>query len=96
MKIIVTTISVIVLFISCKESTSKQTSPAILKDSTMAAKTVKKDFGNIEFASKKDMSCGMPLTAGLEDTAHYKGKVYGFCSAECKADFVKNAAQYVK
>ncbi len=45
--------------------------------------------------NKKDLSCGMPLTAGLEDTAHYKGKAYGFCSTECKNEFLKNPAGYI-
>ena len=27
--------------------------------------------------NKKDPSCGMPITAGIEDTVHYNGKVYG-------------------
>ena len=35
----------------------------------------------------KDSTCGMPLTAGIEDTLHYKGKVLGFCSTECKNEF---------
>jgi len=40
--------------------------------------------------NKKDPSCGMPVTAGIEDTVHYNGKVYGFCSEECKQAFLKN------
>jgi len=38
----------------------------------------------------KDPVCGMPVTAGISDTAHYKNDVLGFCSAECKAEFQKN------
>jgi YHS domain-containing protein len=45
----------------------------------------------LAFDSKKDLSCGMPISAGVSDTAQYKGKLYGFCSAECKADFLKDA-----
>jgi YHS domain-containing protein len=45
--------------------------------------------------SKKDLVCGMPVSAGISDTAHYKGKAYGFCSKECKDDFVKNPGQYL-
>ena len=37
----------------------------------------------------------MPLTAGVGDTAHYNGKVYGFCSKGCKDKFVKSPADYV-
>ena len=40
--------------------------------------------------NKKDPSCGMPLSAGIEDTVHYQNKVLGFCSKECKDDFLKN------
>jgi len=45
--------------------------------------------------NKKDPSCGMPLTAGLEDTTHYKGQAYGFCSKECKNEFLKNPDGYI-
>jgi YHS domain-containing protein len=37
----------------------------------------------------------MPLTAELEDTTRYKGKLYGFCSKECKAEFLKDPDGYV-
>lgn len=50
--------------------------------------TVKKDFSHVVFATKKDTSCGMPLSAGIEDTLQFDGKVYGFCSKECKNAFV--------
>ena len=40
--------------------------------------------------NKKDPSCGMPVTAGINDTAHYENKVLGFCSTECKNEFLKN------
>jgi YHS domain-containing protein len=43
---------------------------------------------------KKDPACGMPLTAGLEDTTRYKGRLYGFCSKECKAEFLKDPDGY--
>jgi len=60
-----------------------ETMPAV-KDSTATS------FTNLAFDSKKDLSCGMPTSAGVSDTAQYKGKLYGFCSAECKADFLKD------
>ena len=40
--------------------------------------------------NKKDPTCGMPVTAGIHDTAHYDNKVLGFCSAGCKEEFLKN------
>lgn len=46
--------------------------------------------------NKKDPNCGMPVTAGIADTVHYKGKVYGFCSDECKQAFLKNPVELTK
>ena len=40
--------------------------------------------------NKKDPSCGMPVTAGIGDTSHYEKHVIGFCSTECKNEFLKN------
>lgn len=40
--------------------------------------------------NKKDPTCGMPVTAGISDTAHYDNKVLGFCSSGCKEEFLKN------
>ena len=52
-------------------------------------------FRNLKFDNTKDLYCGMPLTAGVGDTANYKGKLYGFCSKECKEEFEKNPAAYL-
>ena len=46
--------------------------------------------------NKKDPNCGMPVTAGIADTVHYKGKVIGFCSDECRDAFLKNPDALVK
>jgi YHS domain-containing protein len=45
-------------------------------------------------SNKRDFICGMPVTAGIADTAHYKGKVYGFCASECKDEFLKSPDSY--
>ncbi len=52
-------------------------------------------FKAIRFDNTKDFVCGMPLTAGVGDTAHYKGKVYGFCSKQCKQIFLDNPGKYL-
>ena len=52
-------------------------------------------FPGVDFASKKDLACGMPLSAGVDDTVHYKGKIYGFCSPECKDSFMTDPEKYV-
>jgi YHS domain-containing protein len=46
--------------------------------------------------NKKDPNCGMPVTAGIADTVHYNGKVYGFCSEECKEAFLKDPVALAK
>lgn len=40
--------------------------------------------------NRRDPSCGMPVSAGIGDTLHYKNKVLGFCSKECRDDFLKD------
>jgi len=34
--------------------------------------------------NKKDPTCGMPVTAGISDTAHYDNKVLGFVLQDVK------------
>jgi YHS domain-containing protein len=46
--------------------------------------------------NKKDLNCGMPLSAGIGDTAHYQGKVYGFCSTECKDAFLAKPDSFLQ
>jgi YHS domain-containing protein len=58
--------------------------------------TAKPRFTRDMVDNLKDPSCGMPLTAGIEDTLHYNGKVYGFCSDECRDEFKKNPAELAK
>ncbi|MBS1512412.1 MAG: YHS domain-containing protein [Bacteroidetes bacterium] len=77
--------------ISCNNQSKTEPAAADKKMDNMPSKTdTTNKFAGLTFDSPKDLSCGMPVTAGVEDTAHYKGKVYGFCSAECKADFMKD------
>jgi len=55
----------------------------------MAPPRAKKKFADVQFASRIDTICGMPIKAGIEDTVVLKGKVYGFCATACKEEFVK-------
>jgi YHS domain-containing protein len=90
-------IVLIIGLLSCNENVKKE--PVAEKANTMVDSTVTKAdeaFKNVAFDSKKDLICGMPITAGISDTAHYSNKVYGFCSKECKEEFVKNPASYVE
>ena len=58
--------------------------------------SVRKKFTADMVDNKKDPSCGMPMSAGIEDTVHFNGKVYGFCSDECKQIFLKNPGTLAK
>lgn len=71
------------------EPEKKPEMPAAQKD------PAKKDLAGLDFAIKKDLVCGMPVSAGVHDTAQYKGKIYGFCAAECKEEFVKDPEGYL-
>ena len=82
------------LFISaCGSNNNSQNSTATTVDSANAmsldtAAAITYDIALID--NKKDPTCGMPTSAGVSDTAHYDGKVLGFCAKECKEEFLKN------
>lgn len=52
-------------------------------------------FEHLLVDNQKDPSCGMPVSAGIHDTAHYKEKVLGFCSKECKEAFQKDPEKMI-
>ncbi|HJV19716.1 MAG TPA: YHS domain-containing protein [Sediminibacterium sp.] len=99
-KILVVLIALVV-FEACSDGAKK--APAAGAENTetgiMNADSTATDvhdlYKEVKFDSNKDLICGMPISAGVSDTAHYKEKVYGFCSKECKDEFVKNPAAYI-
>lgn len=59
--------------------------------STETKEEAKPTYSLAMLSDKTDHICGMELGEGsIADTAHYDGKVYGFCARECKAEFVKD------
>jgi YHS domain-containing protein len=74
------------ILFSCSQKPNRETTSLVSRKSD----SVKKKFTADLVDNKKDPSCGMPVTAGIEDTVHYNGKVYGFCSDECKQIFLKD------
>lgn len=81
----------ILLFFGCAENPNKNESKSddkMLIQSDLA-------YENVVFDSKKDLVCGMPLKAGISDTAHYNGKVFGFCAKECKVEFLKEPSNFI-
>ncbi len=75
-----------VLISSCGDQGKKIPEP--VASISANADTVKITAAMVD--NKRDPSCGMPVSAGIGDTAHYKGKVLGFCSKECKDEFLKD------
>ncbi len=55
-----------------------------------------KTKSNTAISNKIDPICSMAVNNTAKDTAHYKGKVVGFCSSHCKAEFKKNPKKYQK
>jgi len=87
------------LALACNQKPSSEETDAAAKgtDSMMIrTDTAKVKFTTAMVDNRKDPNCGMPVTAGIEDTVHYNGKVYGFCSEECKDAFLKNPVELAK
>ncbi|HMO34058.1 MAG TPA: YHS domain-containing protein [Lacibacter sp.] len=64
-------------------------------DHSEKAPSKKEAFKDVQFTSGKDLVCGMPVSAGVSDTAHYKGGVYGFCALECKEAFAADPESFL-
>lgn len=95
MRHLILTLIILCLLQSCKQKTqvdSVSEKSMVIDSSNLLEKNPYKDF---VFDAKKDLVCGMPTSAGISDTLHYSDKVYGFCSKECKDEFVKNPAAYL-
>lgn len=82
----------IVLVFACNQKPKLETTTVQIQKSD----SVRKKFTADMVDNKKDPSCGMPVSAGIEDTVHYNGKVYGFCSDECKQIFLKDPKTLAK
>jgi putative intracellular protease/amidase/YHS domain-containing protein len=50
----------------------------------------------LKIVNAKDPVCGMALNGTYADTTSVQGKIYGFCSARCKASFQQNPDGYLK
>ncbi|PSL45630.1 YHS domain-containing protein [Chitinophaga niastensis] len=67
----------------------------VVGKTTVISSPVKQSTTGALPAAGTDPVCHMPMKKGTLITAMYKGKMYGFCSDYCKADFVKNPTEYV-
>ncbi len=81
----------------CNSKAAKTEAPvAEQKPAAAQIDQAKNSYEGLQFDDKKDPVCNMPLSAGINDTAHYDKKLYGFCSAACKEEFEKNPIAYVR
>ena len=81
----------VLLILACGQSNSTNSVSTADTMNVVAADTAtEKTFAVSLVNNKKDPTCGMPVTAGIHDTTHYENKVLGFCSVECKNEFLKN------
>lgn len=77
--------------LACGQNNADKTASSVdTTKVTVSEKANEKTYAVSLVDNKKDPSCGMPVTAGITDTAHYENKVLGFCSTECKNEFLKN------
>jgi len=82
----------LLLLASCNQSQTQTTNT----EATAPAESKGVNIKLAELSSPKDHICGMDLVEGeIADTMQYDGKVYGFCSSECKAEFAKDPQQHL-
>ncbi len=86
----------ILMLLSCFACNRKKEAKEAPKAETMTIKdSAKSELKQLSFAVQKDLVCGMPISAGVHDTVTYKGKLYGFCAAECKDEFLKSPGEFL-
>jgi YHS domain-containing protein len=73
-------------------SNNQETSKETPQENMQVQEAVEAKYTPDMVVNEKDFTCGMPVTAGISDTCHFEGKAYGFCSAECMAEFKKDPA----
>jgi YHS domain-containing protein len=81
------TLFIMALF-SCSKDCGKQA------EMRREAEANRNKFAGVKFDSNIDLVCKMSLEEGISDTVHYNEKIYGFCSADCKTQFVAAPERY--
>lgn len=86
----------VVVLLACQGCSSAESS--MPKDASSAVSQAAKTAENLKklkFDYPKDPKCGQPLSEGVGDSTEYKGKIYGFCSKECKDEFLKSPESFL-
>ncbi|MGP1500638.1 YHS domain-containing protein [Bergeyella cardium] len=81
------------LFVSCSKQQPEEHHHEHMATEEMGDQK-KPDLTNVKVVNEIDPICQMKTAEHLKDTLHYKGDVYGFCSAHCKAEFKKDPEKY--
>ena len=81
------------IFFSCNSFSkdSKKLSEKNEKNDTLTEHTI--DPGLL--VNRIDPICGMSTIKDMSDTTTYKGNILGFCSSECKAEFMKKPEDFI-
>ena len=85
---------IFIALIAVAACNSKQAEPATETHADTVA-TVANPLDSIVVVNKKDPICTMPTKNHVNDTTTYEGKVFGFCSSECKEEFLKKPKDYL-
>ena len=90
------------IWIACKDKSAKTsdnqdipgqiTQPGSINPQSVAgrleqATEAAENNSGLVWAGNFDPICSMKVDRDVEDTVHYQGKIYGFCSGSCKEKF---------
>lgn len=78
-------------FNACQGNTPQNTQ----KQVTTAPVSATESTDTQNWATDIDVVCKMSVDQTVEDTVHYGGQIYGFCSSSCKEKFQESPTQYM-
>lgn len=81
----------VVLLAACKQHTPPNTTAG----QTTTEQPAGEKAPTVVLANTIDPICEMSVDGSVEDTVHYQGKVYGFCSEHCKKEFMEEPGKYL-
>ncbi len=88
--LLILNICVTLFLVSCNRNATEKTTTTPIPDAPNIEVKI------TDLALNKDLVCGMLVEeGGIADTASHENKMYGFCSTECKAEFVKDPQMYL-
>ena len=91
MKKILNIIIISFFILACKnQDSSKDHKPT--NDTTTKSESIK----SVQVSNHEDPVCSMNVDKNVADSANYNGQILGFCSSECKSEFLKNPTAYTK